>query len=223
MKLICLIPARKNSQRFKNKNFKLIKNLPLINHTINLAKKLKSFKKIIVSTDSKKILSLQKKYKNIVFLKRPSKFSNSTTLMKDVIKHAIDSLQINKSEYEAIAILQPTSPLRKLKTIEKAIKIFKNKKPDYLATVRRLKHTEHPYMIISSNKKKAFSKKFNFLISNKRNKLNFYSLDGGVIFILNINNKSYELKGKGEFLEINFPETIDIDYKEDFELAKKFI
>jgi CMP-N-acetylneuraminic acid synthetase len=223
MKLICLIPARNNSQRFKNKNFKLLKNLPLINHTINFAQKINSFKKIIVSTDSRKILSLKKKYKNIVFLKRPSKFSNSTTLMKEVVKHAINSLQINKSEYEAIAILQPTSPLRTLKTIDKAIKIFKKKKPDYLATVRRLRHTEHPYMIISSNKKKIFSKKFNFLINNKRNKLNFYSLDGGVIFILNINNKSYELKGKGEFLEINFPETIDIDYKEDFELAKKFI
>ena len=78
-------------------------------------------------------------------------------------------------------------------------------------------------MIISSHKKKNFSKKFNFLINNKRNKLNFYSLDGGVIFILNINSKSYELKGKGEFLEINFPESIDIDYKEDLELAKKFI
>ena len=69
MKLICLIPARNNSQRFKNKNFKLLKNLPLINHTINFAQKINSFKKIIVSTDSKKILSLQKKYKNIVFLK----------------------------------------------------------------------------------------------------------------------------------------------------------
>ena len=223
MKLICLIPARNNSQRFKNKNLKLLKNLPLINHTINLAQKLKSFKKIIVSTDSKKILSLKKKYKKIVFLKRPSKFSFSTTLMKDVVKHAINSLRINKSEYDAIAILQPTSPLRKLKTIKKAIKIFIKKKPDYLATVRRLKHTEHPNMIISSHKKKNFSKKFNFLINNKRNKLNFYSLDGGVIFILNINSKSYELKGKGEFLEINFPESIDIDYKEDLELAKKFI
>jgi len=223
MKLICLIPARKHSQRFKNKNLKLLNNLPLINHTINLAQKLKNFKKIIVSTDSKKILSLKKKYKKIVFLKRPFKFSTSKTLMKDVVKHAINNLKINKSEYEAIAILQPTSPLRKLKTIEKAIKIFKNKKPDYLATVRRLKHTEHPSMIISSSKKKTFSKKFNFLIKNKRNKLNFYSLDGGVIFILNINNKSYELRGKGEFLEINFPETIDIDYKEDLELAKKFV
>jgi len=222
MKLLCLIPARKNSKRLKNKNLKLLKNLPLINHTINLASKIKDFEKIVVSTDSKKILDMKKKFKNIIFLKRPAKFSSSNSPMKNVIKHAVNSLNINKAKCGGIVILQPTSPLRKLKTIIKAIKIFKKRKPDYLTTVKKLKHNEYPHMIISTKKKNNFSKKFYFKV-NKKNKLNFYSLDGGVIFILNIKNKTYELKGKGEFLRINFPETIDIDYKEDFDLAKKFI
>jgi hypothetical protein len=31
------------------------------------------------------------------------------------------------------------------------------------------------------------------------------------------------LHGKGAFIEVKFPESIDIDYKEDFLLAKKFL
>ena len=52
---IAIIPARKNSIRIKNKNIKLFNNKPIIEWSIKVAKDSKLFKKIYVSTDSKKI------------------------------------------------------------------------------------------------------------------------------------------------------------------------
>jgi pseudaminic acid cytidylyltransferase len=52
---IAIIPARKNSQRIKNKNTIKIKNNRLICYAIDAAKKIN---KIIVSTDDKKIMKL---------------------------------------------------------------------------------------------------------------------------------------------------------------------
>ena len=53
---IAILPARSGSKRIKNKNIHKFNNKPFISHTINIIKKTKIFNKIIVSTDSKKLL-----------------------------------------------------------------------------------------------------------------------------------------------------------------------
>ena len=40
MRFICLIPARKNSKRLKNKNFINLKGKPLVEWTLNLSNKI---------------------------------------------------------------------------------------------------------------------------------------------------------------------------------------
>ena len=67
---ICIIPARKNSKRIKNKNLLKIKGKTLIEISINLAKRSGIFKDIILSSDSEKILSIGKK-KKLLFSEDP--------------------------------------------------------------------------------------------------------------------------------------------------------
>ena len=62
MRVLCTICARGGSKGLKNKNIKLLNNKPLIFYTIDHAKKSKLFDKIVVSTDSKKIQKISKKY-----------------------------------------------------------------------------------------------------------------------------------------------------------------
>ena len=59
---IAIIPARKNSQRIKNKNIKIFNGKPIIFWSIKTALKSKLFKDIFVSTDSKKIAKYAIKY-----------------------------------------------------------------------------------------------------------------------------------------------------------------
>ena len=61
-KVVCLIPARSGSQGIKNKNIKKFNNKPLIYYSINFAKSLEFVDKIIFSTDSRRYLSIAKKY-----------------------------------------------------------------------------------------------------------------------------------------------------------------
>ena len=53
-KILCLIPARSGSKGIKYKNLAKLKGKPLLYWTIQIAKKIKYFDKIVVSTDSKK-------------------------------------------------------------------------------------------------------------------------------------------------------------------------
>ena len=58
----------------------------------------------------------------------------------------------NKSlEFDAILVLQPTTPVRKISDLNKAIKLFKDQKISSLVSVVKMK--EHPYECIELTNK----------------------------------------------------------------------
>ena len=95
-KIFIHIGARKGSVSVKNKNIKKIAGKPLILWTINQAKKIKGISKIIVNTDSLRILNLAKKEKVDVPLKRPKNISNSKSSKFLAWKFAINYLKKKK-------------------------------------------------------------------------------------------------------------------------------
>ena len=160
MKILCLIPARKNSQRLKNKNFLKINGISLVEKTIQLVQNMRELKDIVLSSDYENLKYLKRKYSKLIILKRPSKYARSQTKMKSVIEHAVNHLK----KRNAVLVLQPIS-IKKKKTIVKAIKIFKLQ-PDYLASIKKLKHNEIPTMTFKMNDLNK-TKKINFKIKSE--------------------------------------------------------
>ena len=122
--MFILIPAKLNSSRLKQKNLKKINNKTLLEISIKFAQSLNIKKKIFVSSESKKILEIAKKF-NCETILRPKSLSKSNTEMKLVINHFI---KLKKLINDDIMLLQPTSPIRQKSNIIKAYKIFKKKK-----------------------------------------------------------------------------------------------
>ena len=83
--LICIIPARSGSKRIKNKNILNFFGIPFLGRTIITAKKSKIFDKIIVSSDSKKILEIGKKYGAINLGLREKKYSGDKVTTDDLL------------------------------------------------------------------------------------------------------------------------------------------
>ena len=108
-KSIAFILARKNSKRFKSKNTKKLGKLTLTEHSILAVQKSKCFDRIIVSSDDQKILSLNKKYKKVEFLKRPSKLAKDHSKALDVLLFYCKKLDLKKS-YNYIGLFLPTAP-----------------------------------------------------------------------------------------------------------------
>ena len=74
--ILCTICMRGGSQGLKNKNLKLINGKPLMYYTINQAIKSKIFDKIMVSTDSKRILKYAKSFGADGWFLRPKKLAS---------------------------------------------------------------------------------------------------------------------------------------------------
>ena len=148
MKFFGIIPARSGSKGIKDKNIKIFDKKPLLYWTIQAAQKSKMLKEFIVTTDSKLIARIAKKYGAKVPLLRPRHLSQSNTEMKKVIKYHYN---LYKS-YDALVLLQPTSPLRNHIDIDKACKMFESSKANSLISITKVKHTSNPDQLFKLSK-----------------------------------------------------------------------
>jgi len=120
--ILVIIPARNGSKRLKNKNILKIKNIPMVIRCAMEATKSKYVDHIYVSSESKKILNICKKYK-VNFIKRPKNLSKDNVEKQDVIAHGTKLLK-NKLNPKIVVSLQPNSPQFKYQDLDKALIFF---------------------------------------------------------------------------------------------------
>ena len=149
-----LIPARSGSKGIKNKNIIKIKNKELIGYTIEFAKKIKIFDKVVVSTDSKLIGNISKKFGAEVPFLRPKKYSKDSSTDLEVFKHYVSWLKKNNKKIpEVIVHLRATTPFRRKKKILDAIKTFlKEKKASSLRSVKSSNFTPFKMWMFKNKK-----------------------------------------------------------------------
>lgn len=131
--ILAIIPARLGSKRLKYKNIKSFKGKPLFLWSFITAKKSKYIDKIIISTESKRILNYAKKYGYSSNMLRNKKLSKDKTPSEDVI---LDILKKN-NKYDYFILLQPTSPLRTHFDIDRSINLIIRKKKFFLVSINK--------------------------------------------------------------------------------------
>jgi len=221
MKVVAIIPARAGSIRLPKKNRKKLLGIPLIEWSINFAKKLKFLDDIIVTTNDKIILKNIKKNKSTVktFI-RPQGLSGKTAKMEDVIFHVLRKYEKKFGKISTILLLQPTSPIRSVKKV-----YYGYKKYNY--------YKKKKSVISVSNTN--FSQKRNFEIKNKnlmlanykKNKKNLYQVNGNFYFVSTSflkKYKSFYFKHRTYPVVLNSKIlSVDVDTIYDFKKAENFL
>ena len=222
MSFIALIPARKGSTRLKNKNFKFVKGKPMIYYSVKASINCKFISETHIFSDSKKINDYALKLGAINRIKRPKKISLSSTKMHETVNYFVKKLNLKKSKFKYLILLQPTSPQRTYKDLNKACeKILKNKAADALVSSYELKN-------INSNKIMFTDGKYLSLnIKNKRKKETkcFYRNGPSILItkIKNITKTNIYENGKIINFTMRQNKSIDINTLTDFKrLTKNF-
>jgi CMP-N,N'-diacetyllegionaminic acid synthase len=117
MKNIAIIPARSGSKGLKDKNIKLLNGKPLIAHTIGTAIQSGVFEEIMVSTDSESYAEIAREWGACVPFLRSVELSTDDALSWDVVKDVLIRYKQLGREFDTVALLQPTSPLRSAEDI----------------------------------------------------------------------------------------------------------
>ena len=127
LKTICILCARGGSKGIKNKNLQLVDGKPLIYYPIKAAQKSGVIDKIIISTDSKKIASVAKKFGADVPFIRPKKFSGDLTTTEATLKYSINKYEkIINQKFDICVFLTATDIFRKISWIKNAVNALKS-------------------------------------------------------------------------------------------------
>ena len=225
MYIIALIPARSGSKGIPHKNIKLYKGIPLINHSINIAKKSKYIKKIIVSTDSEEYKKIAEKNGAICPFLRPANISDDLSTDYEFIKHCVQWIQLNDSENvpKLIVQLRPTYPNRNIEHLDKCIEIMiNNNEYSSLRTVVPFDKSPFKMYTKKDNKLIPLFDKINELdepFNRCRQELPETYLHNGYIDIIRTNTflKYNSITGPNIYAYLmNKEETDDIDYIQDW-------
>jgi len=218
---IALIPARAGSKGIKNKNLRKINNKSLIELAIDVSKKSKIFDKIILSSDSKKILRLAKKYKIISHLRSKNLSSDKSNIL-DTILNIKEEFKFKKNFY--LFIIEPTSPLRKVSQIKHAHRMILKKKLDSFCTFTE--SMVSPFRIWKINDrtlKPLFNKKI--WVPRQTYKKHYQTVGNVIALNLTKFNKKNKkiLFGKIGYKVLKKTESIDVDSLDDLRIVRKLM
>jgi len=158
MKFLFLIPARGGSKGIPGKNIKKMAGKPLLNYSIELAREFAVDEDICLSTDSAEITACAKALGLAIPFKRPAEMSTDNSGSYEYIRHAIDFYEAQGSSYDAVVLLQPTSPLRTAEQLRQMLAEF-NLDMDMMVSVREAR--ENPICVsfvedVKGNLKRLF-------------------------------------------------------------------
>ena len=134
--ILAVIPARGGSKGIPRKNIVKINDRPLIDYTIQAALQVSRINHVIVSTEDEEIASISRGLGAEVPFMRPNHLAVDQAQSAPVVIDALYRMEeINNIKYDAVLMLQPTSPLRTSKHIEKALDLFFSQECDSVVSV----------------------------------------------------------------------------------------
>jgi len=219
--ILAIIPARGSSKGMPRKNIRLLCGKPLIAYTIETALKSKLVDRVVVSTEDKEIADISKEHGAEV-ISRPPELAQDDTPSFPVFQHAITHLEeVNDYHPKIIVILQPTSPLRIVEDIDRAIEGFLEAKYDSVVSVCEVEHPPHWMYTLAGERLKPLIEGGKKVV-RRQDAPKVYRLNGAV-YVSSRDTAMKENRVLGRDTKayiMPLERSIDIDTELDFKLAE---
>jgi CMP-N,N'-diacetyllegionaminic acid synthase len=141
LSVLGLIPARAGT---RNKNLWTLRGRPLLAWTVDAARASETLTRIVVSTESDEVAAVAHEL-GVEVLERPPELALDDTPTRDVVVHALQRL----GPCDVLVLLQPTSPLRKARHIDEAVRLLLDSRADSVLSVVEVPHQFRPVSVMS--------------------------------------------------------------------------
>lgn len=222
MKNLAIITARSGSKGVVDKNIRLLDGKPLFAYSIEAALKSEMFEEIMVSTDDEKYAELAQKLGASVPFLRSSENSGDDTSSWDVVREVLKKYEELGERFDTVALLQPTSPLRKAEDIIQGYQLLYEKRANSIIGVCEVEHSPLYCNVLGDDLSMN-----NFIRSDAymkpRQRLPKYYRINGALYIVRVkeNINIYDIYDNKCYAYIMPQEkSIDIDTELDFKIAE---
>jgi N-acylneuraminate cytidylyltransferase len=224
MKFLYLIPARGGSKGIPGKNLKHLNNKRLIGYSIDVARAVTTDNNICITSDSSDIIDVvTNEYQLNVPFKRPDSLATDKSGMYEVMLHAIEHYENLGQFYDALVLLQPTSPFRTSEHLEAALKLYSN---DIDMVLSVFETASNPYYLLLEENDDGFLRKSKEGTFQRRQDIPPVYEINGAIYVINIKRLKEKLYASiSEFPKIIkyiMPtlNSLDLDTPLDWEIAE---
>lgn len=142
-KVLCVIPARGNSQGIPGKNLREIAGIPLVARAIRIAKDSGIDMLIAVSTENPSIAEVARA-EGVEVIDRPLELSADDVSTIPVVKHAMEYMDDAEWRADIVISMQPTCPYTPPKALEQGLIRVHHEDIDSAVSVAEITGT-HPY------------------------------------------------------------------------------
>lgn len=130
MVALAVIPARGGSKSVPLKNIKKLCGKPLLAYTVQSAKESMSINRLVVSTDHPQIAQVAREF-NTEVITRPAELATDEAPTEWALLHVLDELKrLYGFEPDIVLTLEPTSPFRTPRLIDRCVEVFKTTDAD---------------------------------------------------------------------------------------------
>ncbi|MBK6846059.1 MAG: acylneuraminate cytidylyltransferase family protein [Proteobacteria bacterium] len=144
MRVLGIVPARAGSKRLPRKNVRLLGGRPLVVWAIEAARGAVGLARVVVSSDDPEVLALAAAVDPVLALARPAELADDTSPAIDYVRHALRALERADERFDAIAIIQPSSPFTRSADIDGTVALLQASGADSAVSVVELDHAIHP-------------------------------------------------------------------------------
>lgn len=227
MKILGLIPARGGSKGVPDKNIKLLGGKPLLAYTAEIALNSKMLSKVVLSSDSDKIIAVAKQIGLEVPFKRPSNLAEDQSPTLPVLLHALSYYESIGETFDAVCLLQVTSPFRTVEFLDEAITTFIKNKTDSLISVLEVPHEYNPHWVFeeSKNGNLKISTGDNKIISRRQELPIAYHRDGSIYITKTsvLQNQNSMYGDSISYIKSSKKMYVNIDTMQDWERAEQIV
>ncbi len=144
-RVLGLVPARGGSKGIPRKNIRLLGGRPLLAYTATAALAASRLTRVVLSTEDPEVAETGTQCGLDVPFLRPVDLAQDATPSLAVVQHALRWLEARGERYDAVCLLEPTSPLRSAEEIDACIALLEQSGADAVVTVRRVPDELNPH------------------------------------------------------------------------------
>jgi CMP-N-acetylneuraminic acid synthetase len=147
MRVLGLVPARGGSKGVPRKNIRPLAGKPLLAFTAEAALLARRLDRVILSTDDLEIAECGRRCGLDVPFLRPRELAQDATPTLPVVQHALRFVEAAGERFDAVCILQPTTPLRRPEHIDACIDLLEGGAADCVMTVVPVPVEHNPHWV----------------------------------------------------------------------------
>jgi CMP-N,N'-diacetyllegionaminic acid synthase len=153
--VLALIPARGGSKGILRKNLQILGGVSLTGLALQCALKAKSITHVALSTDDPEIATVGRTL-GADIIHRPQELADDQTQTLPVLRHALEACADRGLHFEALALLEPTSPFRTPGLVDDCLDLLFSEPSGSVVTVTQLERNPFNIFKVEGHRAQRF-------------------------------------------------------------------